>query len=190
MIEIKKTAVFLDRDGVINRSPGEGKYVLNPDEFHMLSGAGEAIHLLNEKNIPVFLISNQRGVSRQLMTEEDLSQITAKMNSQLAQSDAHLDKAYYCIHPKDSCNCRKPLPGMFLKAADEYSIDLSKSFYVGDAPVDVKAGRAAGCAMILVLSGKTREEDIPNLPLKPDHVCADLMAACQWILDRISTENI
>ena len=136
-------AVFVDRDGTINR---DVPYCSRPEDFELLPGAAEAIRLLNEHSFKVVVITNQSGIARGYFTEEMLAKIHDKMRSELAKHGAHVDAIYYCPHhPDDNCECRKPKPKMVLQAARDLQIDLSQSYVVGDAEMDVELARRAGC---------------------------------------------
>jgi D-glycero-D-manno-heptose 1,7-bisphosphate phosphatase len=184
-----KRAVFLDRDGVINESPGDGKYVLNSNELKILPGVPEAIRLLNEAGYLVAVISNQRGVARGLMSPDDLQAITHQMISEIGSAGASLAGVFYCTHDKNQCDCRKPLPGLFHQAEAKLDIDLDRSFFVGDTRTDIEAGHAAGCKVFLVLTGKTTQEMIPALHPQPDYVAANLYDVAQTIISLESQKH-
>jgi D-glycero-D-manno-heptose 1,7-bisphosphate phosphatase len=139
-----KRAAFLDRDGVINRKANEGEYVTRWEDFHFLSGAAAGIAMLNAAGWSVIVISNQRCVAKGLLSREGLESIHRRMQEELAVAGARLDGIYYCPHEKE-CECRKPAPGMLLKAAKEHQLDLQASWMVGDSETDVEAGKRAGC---------------------------------------------
>jgi len=139
-------AIFLDRDGVINRSAGDGKYITHWQEMRFLPGVVEAIGLLNRGGFLVIVVTNQRCVAKGLITTEGLEALHQKMRSELALAGARIDQVYYCPHDaQQACGCRKPAPGMLLQAAQEHVISLSESWMVGDSASDVEAGRRAGC---------------------------------------------
>ena len=148
-----KKVVFLDRDGVINRKAPKAEYVKSWSEFEFLPGAIEAMKLLGENNYNIFLVSNQAGIARGVMTEQDLKEIHGTMEKELEKHDVKIERIYYCPHGWDEgCECRKPKPGMLFKAAREYDLDLSKSLFIGDDERDLQAGNAAGCRTVLVNS--------------------------------------
>jgi D-glycero-D-manno-heptose 1,7-bisphosphate phosphatase len=141
-----KKAVFLDRDGVINRRLGESEYVTRWEEFHFLPEVADGIALLNRAGWSVIVISNQRCVAKGLLTIEGLEAIHRRMREELVAGGAQVDGIYYCPHAKElACDCRKPAPGMLLTAAKEHQIDLRSSWMVGDSETDVEAGKRAGC---------------------------------------------
>lgn len=146
-----RPAVFLDRDGVLNRKMPEGDYVKRPEELEILPGAGRAIERLRAAGFVVLVVTNQRGVARGLMSPEDLFAVTETLWAGLAADGQAPDGQYACLHDKaDRCGCRKPAPGMLLAAADERGLDLGRSWMVGDRESDIAAGVAAGCRTVLV----------------------------------------
>jgi D-glycero-D-manno-heptose 1,7-bisphosphate phosphatase len=144
-------AVFLDRDGVINkRAPGDG-YITRAEDFELLPSVAEAIALLNRAGFLVVVVTNQRGIARGLYSEANLAQIHTKMTRSLAAVGARLDAIYFCPHDKEPpCACRKPAPGMLLTAAAEHQIDLPNSWMIGDSESDSEAGTRAGCRTITI----------------------------------------
>jgi D-glycero-D-manno-heptose 1,7-bisphosphate phosphatase len=139
----ERKAVFLDRDGVLNRKI-EGDYVRTPSQFVWLDGAREGVLRLNKEGWIVVLITNQRGVARGLMTLADVVETHRKMQCDLAEIGAHVDAIYVCPHENNECSCRKPEPGLILKAAKEWKIDLGASLLIGDSGSDIEAARRAG----------------------------------------------
>ncbi|MCK5130438.1 MAG: D-glycero-beta-D-manno-heptose 1,7-bisphosphate 7-phosphatase [Clostridiales bacterium] len=180
-------AVFLDRDGVITQDPPH--YAHRRDQFALISGSAEAIKLLNENDFKVVVVSNQSGVARGYYAEADTNIFNQLMCDELEKKGAHIDAIYYCPHhPKfgDSrykidCDCRKPKPGMLLKAARELHIDLKKSFVIGDKISDVMAGYSAGCTTILVLTGHGVEE-MSKKNIKTNFISNDLCGAVNKII--------
>lgn len=148
-------AVFLDRDGVVVADKG---YVYKRSDFELLVGVPEAIKKLNRANFLVIIVTNQSGVARGYYSEDDLKLFNSYMISKLEKHGAKIDAIYYCPHYKEAkldeyrkdCECRKPKPGMLVKAAKEYGIDLNASWVVGDKISDVLAGKAAGCKTLFI----------------------------------------
>ncbi len=174
-------AVFLDRDGVLNRDSAD--FIKTPDELHLLPGIPEAVARLNAAGFAAIVISNQSGLLRGLVTRENLEAIHARLRSILESAGASLTAIYYCPHlPTDGCACRKPAPGLVLQAAREHDVDLANSYFVGDREGDVACGAATGCRTVLVLSGRTCAEEAAQFTIAPDHICADLPAAVSWIV--------
>ena len=185
----RRPAVFLDRDGVLNvYLPGD--YVKTPDELRLIPGAASGVRALNEAGLPVFVISNQQGVARGLMTAADLQRVDEALQAGLRAEGARIERAYYCPHAaSEACACRKPMPGMLLQAAAENNIDLARSFFIGDTETDAQAARAAGVGrFILVLTGKHRSpavaDDTTHFDPRPEYVAADLADAAVWAAAR------
>lgn len=152
---VKKRALFLDRDGIINKKPSEHDYIKNWKEFCLIPGVENLIILAKRNGFLVIVFTNQRGVARNLMSKNEIEGIHQKMCNELKKRGAVIDKVFCCIHDyKDNCNCRKPKPGLLFMAASEFNIDLSKSLVIGDSRVDILAGKAAGCTTMLVESDK------------------------------------
>ncbi len=159
-----KKVVFLDRDGVINKRPKRADYVKSWDEFIFLPGAIEAIKLLRDKGYRIFIISNQSGIARRIVTKKDLDQIHKKMIQELKRKGAKIDGIYICPHGWDEgCECRKPKPGLLYQASREHLIDLTKSLFIGDDIRDKEAGDAAGCKTILIKSRQNLLQIAHNL---------------------------
>jgi len=150
--------LFLDRDGVINYEK-ENDYILNWDEFEFYPGVTEAIRLLSQKFNTIIVISNQRGVGRGLMTEKDLFDIQERMKLKIEEEGGRIDKIYYCTATEANHFCRKPNPGMALRATKDFpSINLSKSIMVGNKASDMQFGRNAGTYTVYL---KTTHPDQP-----------------------------
>jgi D-glycero-D-manno-heptose 1,7-bisphosphate phosphatase len=159
-----KRAVFLDRDGVINRKPPEGQYVTRWEDVEILSGVPEAIALLTQVGFCVLAVSNQRCVAKGLLTIRELESINDCIREQLVAEGALLIKVYYCPHDyQPPCDCRKPAPGLILTAAREQGIDLGKSWMIGDSDIDVQAGKTAGCRTVKILNSDTRDSSGADL---------------------------
>ena len=149
-------AVFLDRDGVINRKL-ENDYVKSWNEFQFLPGVIEAIKAINERGYLVIVVTNQRGIAKGLMTEKDLEEIHRRILKELkkhvedpVRGSAHIDDIFYCPHDiSDNCNCRKPKPGMLIQAQKKWDIDFAQSYIIGDSNSDIEAGQRVGCRGIL-----------------------------------------
>lgn len=178
-------AVFLDRDGVINRYPGDKKYVSNLKEFRFLPRVKKALALLRKNAYSVFIISNQAGVGKGLYSQKTLDTITQHMCQAVEASAGRITKVYYCTHRQEkNCACRKPKPGMIALAKKEYHLNLSKVFFIGDTIRDVVTANAAGCPSILVFSGKEKLANRPNWEVRPDYWFKDLYSAVKFILKR------
>ena len=137
--------IFFDRDGVINEKPAPGDYLRSPEQFRLHPNVADWIRLFNALEFLVIVITNQRGIARGLMTEDDLSSIHAKMLGELRERGARVDDIFYCPHALDSCACRKPKPGLVYAARDKWKIDLAHSLLLGDSDADEQL--AANCSM-------------------------------------------
>jgi D-glycero-D-manno-heptose 1,7-bisphosphate phosphatase len=147
-------AVFLDRDGVINRKAPEGQYVTRWSEMRFLPHVAEAIALFKRSGFLVIVTTNQRCVAKGLITEAGLAELHEKMQRQFRGTGAVIDAVYHCPHDSaPACDCRKPAPGMLLTAAREHEIDLGASWMIGDSVRDVEAGKNAGCKTALLATG-------------------------------------
>jgi D-glycero-D-manno-heptose 1,7-bisphosphate phosphatase len=161
----KKAAVFFDRDGVININHG---YVHKADNFDWVEGAKEAIKYLNDKGTLVFIFTNQSGVARGFYQESDVQALHHWMQQELAKVGAHVDQFAYCPHHPEgiveeyaqSCDCRKPEPGMLLSLLEQWPVDREKSFVVGDHMTDLQAGAAAGFRGLLFTEGRLDQKII------------------------------
>ena len=136
-------AVFFDRDGVVNVSPGDG-YVLRWEDFHFAPGVIEALALCRERGYATILVTSQQGVGKGLMTQSDLDDLHTRMQTKLAQHAAAFDGIYFCTHLAGTCTCRKPSAEMIFRACDEHGIDLSRSWLVGDHDRDIQMAINAG----------------------------------------------
>jgi D,D-heptose 1,7-bisphosphate phosphatase len=189
----KNTAVFLDRDGTINEEVG---YLDSLDKFKVIPSAYEAIRLINESGMKVVVISNQAGVARGFFTEDFVKITHEHLETALRKKGAYIDNFYYCPHHptegikpyRKDCNCRKPAPGMLLRAAQDLNIDLTKSYLVGDRFNDMEAGKKIGVRGILVKTGFGQgllQDDGPDKATpenKPDFIAEDILEAVRWIL--------
>ena len=187
--------IFLDRDGVINKYPGDTRYVTTWREFHFLLGAKRSLKRLTEAGYKIFIISNQAGVAKGIYSKDMLNAITNRMLEELTKSGSKICGVYYCIHrDEDNCSCRKPKIGLIEKAIKEHNIPfniLSNSFFIGDSARDIQAGKNAGCKTILVFSGKEKSEvqsPLATVPLKiqPDFTARNLSEAVDLILGTLS----
>ncbi len=188
-------AVFLDRDGVITQEPPH--YAHRPDQLALIPRSGEAVRLLNENEILVVVVSNQAGIAHGYFREEDTALFNRALGEELGKLGAHIDAFYYCQHHPEAemedyrtdCDCRKPGPGMLLKAARDMGIDLPKSFMIGDKLTDIESGKKAGCGTVLVKTGQGMEA-LKNGSIWCDFIADDLYQAAEYILDLShNTEN-
>ena len=170
-------AIFLDRDGVINQERG---YVHKIDEFHFIDGVFDACREMSKAGYRLIIITNQAGIARGYYTEDEFHHLTKWMLDEFRQHGVEIDDVYYCPHHpvhgvgkyRRDCDCRKPAPGMILRAAKEHSLDLRHSILVGDKATDIEAGRAAGIGCcVLVSSGHRLDHDDVS---KADNVFSNL----------------
>lgn len=171
---MKKKAVFLDRDGVINQTifkMGKPRAPYTLEEFAFCPGVPEAISFLKEQGFILVVVTNQPDVSRGWVTREAVDLVNDYVSQVLSLPDIRS-----CFHTEsDKCECRKPRPGMLMDAASDYGIDLKESFMVGDRISDIEAGRNAGCKTILI-----SEHDTDGA--SPDHMAPSLLMASSWIV--------
>lgn len=151
------STVFLDRDGVINENRSD--YVKSWQEFHFLPEAKEAIARLTNAGHRIIVCTNQACIARGIITVETVEDIHRRMLAEIAQVGGKIERVYYCPHGKDEhCCCRKPRPGMLLRARDELGIEMQDAIFIGDSISDVRAGLAAGVQTVLVLTGLGKEQ--------------------------------
>jgi len=187
-----RPAVFMDRDGCLIEEAG---YINHPSRVRMLPRSAAAVARLNRAGIAAVMATNQAGIARGYFSKETLAAVNAEVERQLGGEGARLDALYVCTHHPTAgqppfrleCECRKPKPGLLLRAAAEMALDLSRSVMIGDKPSDIGAGQAAGLTTVLVLTGYGRGEweyRRHEWTLKPDHVADDLFDAVEWALGR------
>jgi D-glycero-D-manno-heptose 1,7-bisphosphate phosphatase len=187
-----RPAVFIDRDGTLTEEVG---YVNHPSRLQLLPRAGEAIRRLNAAGLAAVVVTNQTGIARGYFSESVLHAVNESLRAQLARVGARLDGFYACLHhPSEGeapyraqCECRKPKPGLLLRAAEELGLDLARSTMVGDKASDLVAARTVGAGAVLVLTGYGRGEweyRRERFEVQPDHVAADLLDAVDWALAR------
>ncbi len=177
-------AIFLDRDGTLVYPR---HYPSRPEELRLYDGIGPGLWRLQRAGFKLVVITNQSGIARGLFGVRDLERMHRHLRATLARQDVRLDGIYYCPHHPDGvlpalavrCDCRKPRPGMLLRAADELELDLERSWIVGDILDDIEAGKRAGCRGVLVDLGTERP---PATRLRrPDFVARDTSHALRII---------
>lgn len=163
----KQKAIFLDRDGTINRYVG---FLRDINEFELLPGVAEAVKIINQSGYLCIVATNQPVIARGEVSVAELNAIHCRMETELGKAGAYIDALYYCPHHphkgyegevpelKIDCDCRKPKPGMLFQAAADYNIDLSQSWMIGDGENDVRAGKAAGCKTALIGAGENDQD--------------------------------
>lgn len=180
-------AVFLDRDGTLNLDPG---YLGNPKDLKLFPDTGEVLaELKNKFHFNLIVISNQSGVARGLITEEQVAAVNEELNKKLLDFDVQIDAFYYCpFHPdfnsEEDCICRKPSPQMILDSAKDFNIDLSKSYFVGDSASDAQSGISAGVKTVLVKTGygDASISILQKVNIFPSFVAENLTEACKFII--------
>lgn len=170
----KQKAIFLDRDGTINKYVG---FLRNIDDFELIEGVSEAIRLINQSGYLAIVITNQPVIARGEVSWDELYEMHKKMETLLGKDGAYIDGIYICPHHPDKgfegerpeykfdCDCRKPKPGLLLQAAKDYNIDLSQSIMIGDSEIDVEAGISSGCKNSFMI-GRNNADDILEIVQK------------------------
>ena len=176
-------AIFMDRDGTVSEEVG---YMYHAGLFRVFPWTPEAIQKINQSGMKSVLITNQSGIARGYFPETTVQEVHQVLQQTLKQREAQLDAIYYCPHaPEKDCDCRKPKPGMILRAARELEIDLSESFMIGDRYLDVRAADAAGVRSVLVRTGDGASEVSKYAGLtgpQPSFVADNLLHAVDAIL--------
>jgi D-glycero-D-manno-heptose 1,7-bisphosphate phosphatase len=188
---MKRKAVFLDRDGTLNVDTA---YPSRYEQIAIYPESFEAVKKLNRAGLLAVVVTNQSAVGRGLLTEDDLNDIHARLSASFASHDARLDAIYVCPHYvlsadpryRKECDCRKPSPGLALRAAADLGIDLGSSYMIGDKAEDIIFGMNIGAVPVLVLTGSGRESltKLREQSLEPAHVAESILQAADWILDR------
>ena len=187
-----RPAVFIDRDGTLTDEVG---YVNHPSRLRLLPRSAEAIRRLNAAGVAAVVVTNQAGIARGYFSEKLLDEVHDVLRAQLAAAGARLDGLYACVHhPSEGeppyrarCDCRKPHPGLLVRAAAELGLDLTRSTMVGDKASDLVPARTVGAGAVLVLTGYgrgEREYRRERFEADPDHVAGDLLDAVEWTLAR------
>jgi D,D-heptose 1,7-bisphosphate phosphatase len=185
---MKNKAVFLDRDGTLNENPG---YLGNPEDLILFPDTGTTLSLLKNKyHFLIIVISNQSGIARGLIKDDDVISVNNELNKKLSEFNVQIDAFYYCpFHPDfnsaDECICRKPSPKMIIDAASDFNIDLSKSYFIGDSEVDILAGINAGVKTVLVNTGYGAKSFsiLKNENNLPSFVAENLTEAYKFIIN-------
>lgn len=178
--------VFLDRDGTLNVKPAKGEYIERPEELELLPGAAAAVRGLNRAGVWAGVVTNQRGVALGRMSSTDLDAIHERLRRLLSAEGAFLDAIYACPHQIGACDCRKPDPGMLLKAQREHpGLDFARAAIVGDSLNDVQAGRRVG-AMTVMISADDADE---SQAFAADRQVANIAAAVGVLLGRRVSSN-
>jgi len=191
---MQNIGVFIDRDGTLSEEVG---YINHLSRFQVYPWSAEAIRNLNRGGLRAVVVTNQAGVARGYFEESLIHEVHQKLRDEIGQAGAYLDAIYYCPHHPSAgkppyqrdCDCRKPKPGMLLRAAKELGIDLKHSFVVGDRYSDIELAHNAGTHSIFVLSGYGLGEyqyQRQNWKLQPDWIAKNLLEATEIILKQVS----
>lgn len=160
----------------------DANYVGDVERVILIPGAKTALKRLRDAGYKLFVVTNQSGVGRGYFTREAVEHIHAHLDEQFGAAGVTFDRYYVCPHhPEDNCECRKPKPKFLRDAADEFGLDLARSFMVGDRTSDIQAGINAGTRTILVLTG-VGKETLAKAEAKPDYAAGDISEAADWIL--------
>src|SRR5262245_33388569 len=176
-------AIFMDRDGTVSEEIG---YMYDAGLYRPFPWTGPAIRKINESGMKAILITNQSGVERGYFTESTVHEVHDLLQSELSRHSARLDAIYFCPHqPETGCACRKPKPGMLIRAQRDLGIDLSQSFMIGDRYLDVDVALAAGTRSVLLMTGNGQTEfekyrDVPRR--QPDFIARNLLNAIESIV--------
>jgi D-glycero-D-manno-heptose 1,7-bisphosphate phosphatase len=175
-------AIFMDRDGTVSEEVG---YMYHAGLYRPFPWTGEAIKRVNDSGLKAILITNQSGIERGYFKEQTVHEVHNVLQRELQNWEAHLDAIYFCPHsPEKLCDCRKPKPGMLLRAARELELDLTRCFMIGDRYTDVRAANSAGVKSVLVCSGDGAEEMAKYASLggvQPDFIADNLLHAVDAI---------
>jgi heptosyltransferase-2 len=182
--------VYLDRDGTLNFDPG---YLNQPEQLRLLPGVGPAVARLNRAGFKTVVLSNQSGVARGLITQDQLEAIHQRLRELLADDGAWLDGIFVCPHhPDEGCICRKPAPGLVHRALQELGVFPGNAIVIGDKATDMELARNVGALAVFVRSGNAPEEEQARMSergLEPDYVARDLTEAVRWILETVKTQE-
>ena len=186
----KAPVVYLDRDGTLNFDPG---YLNQPEQLRLLPGAGQAVARLNRAGFKTVVLSNQSGLARGLITQDQLEAIHQRLRELLAKDGARLDGIFVCPHhPDEGCACRKPAPGLVHHAQRELGVSPDNAIVIGDKATDVELARNVGALAVFVRSGNVPEEEQARMAergLAPDYVARDLTGAVRWILAEVKARS-
>lgn len=183
---IQPAAVFLDKDGTLIP---DIPYNIDPEKITLSEGADYALQKLHDKGYVFVIISNQSGIARGLFSEEELLAVHQKLTSLFRSLNLSLEGFYYCPHHpegtieeyKINCDCRKPMPGLLFRAAQNLKLDLSRSWFIGDILNDVEAGNRAGCSTIMLNNGHETEW-VEGEYRKPDFIVGSMKEAADVII--------
>lgn len=191
-----KKAVFIDRDGTLNKHVG---FIWKPTQIRLVFGATQAIKLLNKKGYLAIVVTNQPGVARNIMTEKGLALVNLELERRIVHAKAYLTALYVCPHHPDKgypeenkklkikCDCRKPNIGLIKKAVEDHDIDLSKSYMIGDSTTDLQLAKNAGLKSVLVKTGYSGLDG--KYTAEPTWVADDVHDAVKLIVQNDNLPN-
>jgi D-glycero-D-manno-heptose 1,7-bisphosphate phosphatase len=173
--------VFLDRDGTLNVKPPDGEYIERPEALELLPGAAEAVRMLNRAGLWAGVVTNQRGVALGRMSLQDLDSVHKRLRHLLDLEGAFIDAIYVCPHGLGACECRKPRPGLLLRAKREHpELDFARAAIIGDSSSDMQTGEQLGLTTMLI-SETGGDQAAPDVAA--DHVVADLVQAASLLIE-------
>jgi len=173
----KRIGIFLDRDGTLNEDNG---YTYKTEDLRILPKVIEGLKKL--KGLNLFIITNQSGINRGYYNEEDMNKFHERMLAEFEPEGIIIKKIYFCPHrPEENCGCRKPKTLLLKKAEEEFNLDLSDSYVIGDAECDILLAKNAGCKSVLVFNGKNSEK----IGINPDYIAKNLEEAAEFILREV-----
>lgn len=183
--KLNKKAVFIDRDGVINKD--SKAYIKSWSEFIFLPRSISAVKELTRHHFHSYIITNQSVINRKMVSLETLKTIHTNMMAELASAGGRIDDIFFCPHvPEDRCCCRKPKPGLVLSAQKKHRIHLPSAYMIGDSAKDIMCAKLSGCGFTLLVKTGNYAEAVKTLSEKgivPDYIAIDLYDAAAWIID-------
>ena len=194
LFPIYDRAVFLDRDGTINV---DTHYPHDARQLEIIPRSLEGIRILSKLPVHIIVVSNQAGIALGMFTRDQMSNFNKELRLRVERASGRIDAFYYCPHPEPKnlskgqipCNCSKPAPGLLLEASDDFNIDLSNSFIIGDKTSDIVAGETVGCTGILVKTGKGGKEE-GALPIQTNLIADDLYEAALIVQSFVEHEKL
>ena len=181
-----RKVVFLDRDGVINQDSPD--YIKSWAEFKFLPGSIAALKKLTIGGFTTMIITNQSAINRRMISQDTLDDIHTRMRDAVMAGGGRIKDIFFCPHrPDEGCNCRKPKPGMILRAQKTHRIELGSAYMVGDSAKDIECAHKAGCGHAILVktgNGTQAEKILAEKNIYPEHVAANLLAAVNWITAR------
>ena len=186
--DARRPAIFFDRDGTLAEEIG---YVNHVSRFHLLPWAAEAVRRVNQAGLLAVVVTNQSGIARRMFPESLVKEVHRILAEKIREGGGNLAAIYYCPHsPNEDCECRKPKPGMLLRAAKELGVDLKRSFFISDRYMDVEMAHSVGARAALVMTGYGLgewEHYRETWPRQPDIIAANSLEAVEEALKRLKS---